>query len=102
MLSRRDLLKRSGMGFAGLSLAGMLAEQAGTGVAQAASSPMAPRIPQFAAKAKHVIHIFCNGGPSHVDTFDPKPKLLEYAGKTLPTENLRTERKSIGSWRARS
>ncbi len=94
MFSRRDLLKRSGMGFAGLSLAGMLAEQAGSGVAQAANSPMAPRMPQFAAKAKHVIHIFLNGGPSHVDTFDPKPKLLEYAGKTLPTENLRTERKT--------
>ncbi len=94
MFSRRDLLKRSGMGFAGLSLAGMLAEQSGSGMAQAASSPMTPRMPQFAAQAKHVIHIFCNGGPSHVDTFDPKPKLLEYAGKTLPTENLRTERKT--------
>ncbi len=94
MHSRRDFLNRSGMGFAGLSLAGMLAEQAGSGVAQAATSPMTPRMPQFAAKAKHVIHIFCNGGPSHVDTFDPKPKLLEYVGKTLPTENLRTERKT--------
>ena len=91
MFSRRDLLKRSGMGFAGLSLAGMLAHESGT--AQAATSPMTPRMPQFAAKAKHVIHIFCNGGPSHVDTFDPKPKLLEYVGKTLPTENLRTDRK---------
>ena len=94
MHSRREFLNRSGMGFAGLSLAGMLAEQSGAGVAQAATSPMVPRMPQFAAKAKHVIHIFCNGGPSHVDTFDPKPKLLEYVGKTLPTENLRTERKT--------
>jgi len=92
MLNRRELLKRSGMGFAGLSLAGMLAQE--SGIAQAATSPMAPRMPQFAAKAKHVIHIFCNGGPSHVDTFDPKPKLLEFAGKTLPMENLRTERKT--------
>ncbi|HET6425195.1 MAG TPA: DUF1501 domain-containing protein, partial [Planctomycetaceae bacterium] len=41
-----------------------------------------------------IIHIFCNGGPSHVDTFDPKPKLNEYHGKALPTENLRTERKT--------
>lgn len=90
MLNRRELLRRSGMGMASLGLAGMLTEQ----VAQAALSPMAPRAPQFAAKAKHVIHIFCNGGPSHVDTFDPKPKLAEFAGKTLPTENLRTERKT--------
>ncbi len=85
------------MGFAGLSLAGMLAQESGTGQAHAATSPMAPRLPQFAAKAKHVIHIFLNGGPSQVDTFDPKPKLLEYAGKTLPMENLRTERKTGAS-----
>lgn len=89
MLNRRELLKRSGMGFGGLGLASLLSQPA-----QAAVSPMAPRVPQFAARAKHVIHIFCNGGPSHVDTFDPKPKLAEYAGKTLPTENLRTERKT--------
>jgi hypothetical protein len=89
MLSRRELLKRSGMGFGGLGLASLMTQSA-----RAADSPMAPRVPQFAARAKHVIHIFCNGGPSHVDTFDPKPKLAEYAGKTLPTENLRTERKT--------
>ena len=55
-------------------------------------SPLSAREPQFAPKAKRVIHIFLNGGPSHVDTFDPKPKLDEYAGKMLPTPNLRTER----------
>ena len=92
MFNRRELLKRSGMGFAGLGLAGMLAQE--SGIAQAATSPMAPRAPQFTPKAKHVIHIFCNGGPSHVDTFDPKPKLAEYVGKTLPMENLKTERKT--------
>ncbi len=42
-------------------------------------NPLAPRLPHFAAKAKHVIHIFANGGPSHVDTFDPKPSILKYA-----------------------
>ena len=55
---------------------------------------MAPREPHFPAKAKHVIHIFLNGGPSHVDTFDPKPALAKYAGQDLPMENLRTERKT--------
>ena len=50
--------------------------------------------PQFAGKAKRVIHLFMNGGPSHVDTFDPKPSLDEYAGKTLPMPNLQTERKT--------
>ncbi len=57
-------------------------------------NPLAVKPPQFAGKAKRVIHLFMNGGPSHVDTFDPKPKLAEYAGKLLPTENLRTERKT--------
>lgn len=90
MFNRRQLLQRSGMGLASLGLAGMLSEQS----ARADLSPMVPRPPQFPGRAKHVIHIFCNGGPSHVDTFDNKPKLTEFAGKTLPMENLRTERKT--------
>jgi len=58
------------------------------------SSPLAPKPPQFPAKTKRVIHIFANGGPSHVDTFDPKLALEKYAGKPLPMENLPTERKT--------
>lgn len=93
--SRREFLARSGAGLGSLALAGALADAYGiTPVASAATSPMVPRQPQFPVKAKHVIHIFCNGGPSHVDTFDPKPALAQYAGKMLPTENLRTERKT--------
>jgi hypothetical protein len=53
-----------------------------------------PKLPHFAAKAKRVIHIFANGGPSHVDTFDPKPSILKYAGQPLPGETPRTERKT--------
>jgi hypothetical protein len=79
-----------------LALASVLADAGdlSPAVNAAGVSPMMPRAPHFPAKAKHVIHIFCNGGPSHVDTFDPKPKLTEYAGKALPMENLRTERKT--------
>ena len=58
------------------------------------SNPLAPRAPHFPAKAKHVIHIYLNGGPSQVDTFDPKPLLKKYEGKTLPQGNLTTERKT--------
>ena len=87
--SRREFLARSGTGLGALALAGVC-HDAGA----AAVSPMLPRQPHFPARAKHVIHVFCNGGPSHVDTFDPKPKLTEYGGKPLPTENLRTERKT--------
>ena len=52
------------------------------------------RAPHFAAKAKQVVHLFMNGGPSHLDTFDPKPMLKKYHGKTLPGPTLRTERKT--------
>jgi hypothetical protein len=98
MLSRRELLCRCGTGFGSLALtdlmsrAGLLAPVA----AQASESmnPLAPKMPPLAAKAKRVIHIFLNGGPSHVDTFDPKPALAKWAGKSLPMENLKTERKT--------
>ena len=96
-LSRRELLVRSGMGLGLAGLAGVLADDGR--LARAAEStgyanPMAPKPPQFAARAKHVIHLFMNGGPSHLDTFDPKSSLAKYAGQNLPTENLRTERKT--------
>ncbi len=90
MLSRRELLTRSGMGMGALGLTGILGDDNLLG----AESPMALRAPHFPGKAKHVIHIFCNGGPSHVDTFDRKPKLTEFAGQALPIDNLRTERKT--------
>ncbi|HRE84154.1 MAG TPA: DUF1501 domain-containing protein, partial [Opitutaceae bacterium] len=57
------------------------------------NSPLAPRLPPLPAKAKRVIHIFANGGPSQVDTFDPKPVLNRYHGKSLPV-SLATERKT--------
>jgi len=58
------------------------------------NGPLAPRASHFPARAKHVIHFFLNGGPSQVDTFDPKPALEKYAGQPLPTANLATERKT--------
>jgi hypothetical protein len=93
-LTRRDLLRRAGMGVGMLGLAGLIdAETRGATASSTYANPMAPKPPQFAAKAKHIIHLFMNGGASHVDTFDPKPRLAEYAGKELPT-NLKTERKT--------
>jgi len=85
------------MGFASLGLASLMASQgllsAATGTDRSIS-PLAPKGPHFTPKAKRVIHLFMNGGPSHVDTFDPKPSLQKYAGKLLPRTNLRTERKT--------
>ncbi|MGI8966532.1 MAG: DUF1501 domain-containing protein, partial [Limisphaerales bacterium] len=92
-LTRREFLGRCGMGMGGLSLATMLGGVLNTR-AENSLNPLTPKLPQFPAKAKRVIHIFANGGPSHVDTFDPKPGLDKYAGKLLPMENLKTERKT--------
>ncbi len=103
-LTRRELLRRSGMGLGMLGLAGVLHQggllgsdtTAGKSGDETAGyqNPLAERRPHFPAKAKRVIHLFMNGGPSHVDTFDPKPSLEKYAGKPLPTQNLATERKT--------
>jgi hypothetical protein len=94
--SRRELLSRSALGLGGVALASMLADERPLAAAESrsiATQPLAPRPPHFAARAKHVIQFFLNGGPSHVDTFDPKPALAKYAGKPLP-ETLTTERKT--------
>jgi len=96
-LTRREFLCRCGMGMGALSLASLFGNLGFLNSAVAAegyNSPLAPRQPHFPPKAKRIIHIFANGGPSHVDTFDPKPALDKYAGKLLPMENLATERKT--------
>jgi len=96
--SRREMLARCGTGIGTIALAGVLADEQ-RAVADASGSsknidPLAVKTPHFVAKAKHVVHLFMNGGPSQVDTFDPKPALTKYHGKPIPTGNLRTERKT--------
>jgi len=90
-LTRRELLQRCGMGFGALALGNLVGTKP---AAAAATDPLLPHAPHYSAKAKHIIHIFMNGGPSHVDTFDPKPALEKYAGKELPGGTLPTERKT--------
>jgi hypothetical protein len=83
------------MGLGSLGLMGVLADTGlPTTTAARPLHPLAPRAPHFPGRAKRVIHFFLNGGPSHVDTFDPKPALAKFDGKVLPVENLRTERKT--------
>ena len=98
-LSRRDFLTRTGLGLGALSLQTLGDPAAATGTLDgltslASLSPLAPKPPHFAPKARRVVHFFLNGGPSQVDTFDPKPALAKYAGQPLPGEYLRTERKT--------
>ena len=95
MLTRRDMLQRVGTGFGVVGLAGLLGDQKLLGQ-QGPTNPLAPRLPHFAAKAKRIIHVFMNGGPSQVDTFDPKPALVRYNGQRPPASDLRTERGTSG------
>ena len=96
--SRRDFLARAGLGLGALSLQtlGDAPAAATTSLSGTVSplSPLAPRAPHFAPRARRVVHFFLNGGPSQVDTFDPKPALARYAGQPLPGRYLRTERKT--------
>ena len=87
LLNRRAMLARSGMGLGMLGLASVAAGE----------SPGATTGLHHAPSAKHVVHLFMNGGPSHVDTFDPKPALAKYHGKPLPNPALPTERKTAGA-----
>jgi len=94
LLTRRQMLHQMGTGLGMLGLAGLFHD---TGLIKASAqtaplNPLAPKPPQFPARAKHVIHIYLNGGPSHVDTFDPKPALTNWAERIIPTGNLTTER----------
>jgi hypothetical protein len=94
-LSRRELLARSGMGLGAVAAAALWADSDPAALAAIdPANPLAPRAPHFPARAKHVIHLFMNGGPSQVDTFDPKPALTRYAGQPLPVDNPVTERKT--------
>ena len=84
------------MGMGSLGLGMLLADPVRGATAMASGrNPLAGRPGHFPGTAKRVVHFFLNGGPSHVDTFDPKPALAKYAGKPLPAASqLRTERKT--------
>jgi Protein of unknown function (DUF1501) len=98
LLSRREALLKSGTGFGSLALADLIANESKAEVEKA--DPLAPKQAHYPSKAKHVVHLFMNGGPSQVDTFDPKPMLDKYHGKPLPDTNLRTERKTGAAMRS--
>ena len=96
-LTRRQLLGRMGTGIGMLGFAGLLQDAGLLASPEISRNPLAPRSPHFPARAKHVIHVYLNGGPSQVDTLDPKPLLAKYDGKKLPTGNLSTERPTGGA-----
>jgi len=92
-LSRRAALRRSGLGVGWLAAAHLLDGGSRAAAAPASPTTLAARPPHFAPRARAVIHIFANGGPSHLDTFDRKPLLEKYAGREIPS-HLPTERRT--------
>lgn len=90
-LSRRRMLQRSGLGFGLLGLSGMLTKTTAPAIA---GNPEIPGVSSVAPKARRIIFLFMNGGPSHLDTFDPKPALKRHAGRQ-PSGEL--YKKSSGS-----
>lgn len=97
--SRREMLHRFGAGMGALGLASAIAGDpllANPATGASASNPLAAKLPMFAPRAKRIIHLFMNGGPSQVDTFDPKPQLTKYDGQRPPGAEKKTERKTGG------
>jgi hypothetical protein len=93
--NRRQMLRQAGAGFGSLALAALLATK--TGAETSAASPLTPQLPHFAARAKRVIFLFMPGGPSQVDTFDPKPRLTQDHGKPSPKLYLGQKRNLLAS-----
>ena len=99
-LSRREMLHRAGTGFGLLALTDLLAAEgraSGTAEPDRAAYPYAVRAPHYPARAKRIIFLYMPGGPSHVDLFDPKPRLKEDDGKPLPFDKPKLERAKTGN-----
>lgn len=98
-LSRREMLRQTGGGFGYLALAGLLGAESSAAAPrlELPAGPLAPRPAHFAARAKRVIFLFMPGGPSQVDTFDPKPRLTRDHGKPSPKLYLGQQRNLLAS-----
>ncbi len=88
-VTRREILSRAAGGFGAIALSSMLAEMSGATAMASTLDPLAPKQPHYPAKAKNIIFLFMGGGVSHVDSFDPKPKLIEDHNKSLQVHNYR-------------
>jgi Protein of unknown function (DUF1501) len=88
--TRRELLRSTACGFGTVALAGMMGTK--SPVFAGTSNPLAARPPHFAPRAKRIIFLFMQGGPSHVDTFDPKHRLKKENGQEFTFRNDRSRR----------
>jgi uncharacterized protein (DUF1501 family) len=91
-LTRRHFFSRCGMGLGGMALASMLGRSSAFGATPTLENPLAPKPPHFAPRAKNVIYLFMAGGPSQLDLFDYKPKLVDLNGQPIPPSFLEGRR----------
>src|ERR1051326_2343118 len=92
-VTRRHFFSRCEMGLGGIALASLLSEEKMFGAApEGSANPMAPRPAHFRPRAKNIIFLFMAGGPSQLELFDYKPKLIELNGKTIPDSYLKGKR----------
>src|SRR5580693_2493219 len=89
-ITRRWFFEQCGVGLGAIALQALMAESA-----QAATDPLAPKAPQFPAKAKNVIFLFMAGAPSHLELFDNKPALKKFDGTLPPPELLKGYRSAF-------
>ena len=94
--TRRSMLRNSACGFGSLAFAGLLS-QIGPAATPIPETPLSPKQPHFPPRAKRIIFLFMWGGPSHVDTFDPKPILNQQNGQSLSGKSVGSERDQLGT-----
>src|SRR5436309_12709921 len=93
LVTRRHFFSRCAMGLGGIALASLLSENRLLGAAPGGSpNPMAPRLPHFRPRVKNLIYLFMAGGPSQLDLFDYKPKLVELNGQPIPQSFIEGKR----------
>src|SRR6476659_3777547 len=83
LTSRREMLLRSANGFGAVALAALMQDSAFAGAVNSTAGPLAPRTGHHLPKAKSIIFLYMDGGPSQVDTFDPKPRLTREHGEPI-------------------
>src|SRR5438067_1897035 len=105
-MTRREMLRRCASGFGAVAFAALAAQEA-LRATPTTSNPLAPKPPHFPAKATSVIFLYMDGGPSQVDTFDPKPLLDQLHGQPMPLPVQPTQFNDVGRimrspWRFRN
>src|SRR6266478_5364764 len=96
-LTRRQMLRQCANGFGAVALTALQSDRAYGGGPSGSTDPLAPRLPHFRSKANNVIFLFMDGGPSQLDTFDPKPRLAKEHGQPIKMKTPPTQFNNVGN-----